>query len=155
MGENGEIGLNNKLPWHLPSDLKYFKEVTMDKMVVMGRKTYESIGRPLPGRVNVVLTRDRDFTAEGVWIYNSVSQLLKDTPDSELFVIGGSTIYKIFMPHADKLYITHVNGRFQADSFVDIDWDKWNPIFVNHRNADELNEYAHDFTIYTKKGKLR
>ena len=116
MDENRAIGRNNQLPWHLPEDLKYFKRVTMGKPIAMGRKTYDSIGRPLPGRENIVITRNQGVTIEGCTVIHDVKDLLK-RDDEELFVIGGAEIFKEILPFADRLYVTEIREEFEAASW--------------------------------------
>lgn len=116
--ENNVIGDCNRLPWHLPEDLRKFREITMGHPILMGRKTFESIGRVLPGRANLVLTRDPDFYHPGVNIYHDLARLLDAYRNSEeLFVIGGETCYRQTMNHADKLYITQLHANFSGDTY--------------------------------------
>lgn len=127
-GANGEIGINNHLPWHLPEDLKHFKETTMGAAVVMGRKTYESLGKPLPGRINIVLTSDPEPTwvPENVWVYNSVLRLINDLKAHKVFVIGGAEVFNSFMRFADRLIVTHINQKYIADTYAPkVDDQKW------------------------------
>ena len=122
MTDQGIIGKANRLPWHLPEDLKHFKQTTWGKPILMGRKTYESIGRILPGRRNVILTRNENYMApEGAEVYSSIDSALKELKDeSEVFVIGGGTIYEAAFPKADRLYLTLVHRAFEGDtSFPD------------------------------------
>lgn len=115
--KNNQIGIDNKLPWHIPEDLKYFKEKTKHHTILMGRKTYESIGRPLPDRTNVVLTRDLTFKADGIVICHTFEEALNlcHTQD-ETYIIGGGEIYTLFLPFADRLYITAVDKVIQGDT---------------------------------------
>ncbi len=120
MGQNNGIGKNNKLLWHIPGDLKHFKEITSGNIIVMGRKTYESIGRPLPNRTNIIITKNNKFKAEGCLIRNSFNEVLEEAKsykDKEIFIIGGGQIYKQALPHTDKLYLTIVDDEVQADTF--------------------------------------
>jgi len=120
MGQNNGIGKNNKLLWHIPGDLKHFKEITSGNIVVMGRKTYESIGRPLPNRTNIIITKNNKFKAEDCLIKNSFNEVLEEAKsykDKEIFIIGGGQIYKQALPHTDKLYLTIVDDEVQADTF--------------------------------------
>ena len=156
--ENGVIGRNNGLPWHLPQDLRYFKRVTMGKPIVMGRKTFESIGRPLPGRANIVITRNPDFTAEGVRVVASLDEALRLAGDialidgaQELVVIGGAEIYKASIPRADRLYITEVHATVQGDAFLpDIDWVHWREVGREHHAASDANPYDYSFVVYER-----
>lgn len=114
--DNNVIGKNNKLPWNLPDDLRKFGEFTLNKTVVMGRKTFESLGRPLPNRKNYIISKTLD-KVEGCFVYNSVRDFLLDTYDEEVWAIGGAEIYKLFFTFADNLYITQVYGEFDGDTF--------------------------------------
>lgn len=112
------IGKDNAMPWHLPGDLQYFKEQTMGKPVIMGRKTFESIGRPLPGRRNIIITRNRDYVADGIETVGSLEEALALTADAnEQMVIGGQQIFTEALPLADRLYITHIDTTFEGDTF--------------------------------------
>ncbi len=115
IAENGVIGRDNALPWHIPEDLRYFKQVTLGKPVIMGRKTYESIGRPLPGRHNIVMTRDRTWSADGVTIARTDQEALAAAGESEVFVIGGNTLFQSFLPQADRLYVTEIHRAYEGD----------------------------------------
>ncbi|MDM5315332.1 dihydrofolate reductase [Fictibacillus sp. b24] len=150
MDENRAIGKDNDLPWYLPNDLKHFKNVTMGKPIVMGRKTYESIGKPLPGRENIVVTRDDNYQAEGTTIVHSVDDVLKKDAE-ELCVIGGTEIFKLFMPVADRLYVTEIHHTFDADTyFPEINRDEWREVSRKPGILDEKNKYAHDFVVFEK-----
>ena len=116
--KNRVIGYENSMPWHLPGELKYFKEMTMGKPIIMGRKTFESIGRPLPGRRNIVITRNTDYDAEGIEIVGSLEEavaLVKDAP--EIMIIGGAQIFEQAMSIADKLYVTVIDHEFPGDTY--------------------------------------
>lgn len=154
MDQNRVIGNNNKLPWHLPADLQYFKKVTMGHPIVMGRKTFESIGRVLPGRENVIVTRNQDFKAEGCVVLYDIAEIktFADNRDEEVFVIGGAEIFKEILPSADRLYITEIHESFEGDTFFPvIDENEWDKISSNPGSIDEKNRYAHDFIILQKK----
>jgi dihydrofolate reductase len=158
IGKNNEIGKGNALLWDLPLDMKHFRETTSGHPIIMGQKTYESIGRPLPNRRNIVLTKDENFKREGIEIVYSVNELidlLKKTEkeDSECFVIGGGQIYKLFIDIANKLYITHVDVEFpDADTFFPpIDQDKWGKISEDKHEPDEKNKFGINFVEYKKK----
>ena len=123
IGKNNVIGDKNTIPWKLPADIRYFKEKTMGKPVVMGRKTFESIGKPLPGRENIIITRDPDYKAEGCTVVHSVDEAVKAAEGSEeLMVIGGAQIYKEFFPIANKLYITNIDKEFEGDTYFPSGW---------------------------------
>lgn len=154
MDQNRVIGKDNKLPWHLPADLQYFKKVTMGHPIVMGRKTFESIGRVLPGRENVIVTRKQDFKAEGCVVLHDITQIktFADNSDEEVFVIGGAEIFKEILPVTDRLYITEIHETFEGDTFFPvIDENEWDKISSNPGSIDEKNRYAHDFIILQKK----
>ena len=133
VSQNNVIGRDNQLPWHLPEDLQYFKSITMGKPILMGRKTYDSIGRPLPGRTNIVITRDPNWTAEGVEVVNSLEAAMTAGAEAcnavegdEIMVIGGAQIYRDCLPMADKLYLTKVDADIQGDAFFpEIDSNQW------------------------------
>ncbi len=134
VADNGVIGRGGDLPWRLPEDLKYFRAVTMGKPIVMGRRTYESIGRPLPGRPNIVVTRNPDFHADGVDIAATLDDALaiaarraEAAGVSEITIIGGAEIYRAVLPRADRIYLTEVHEAVEGDTvFPDYDRDEWN-----------------------------
>jgi dihydrofolate reductase len=115
--KNRVIGKDNKLIWHLPEDLKRFKDLTLGNPIVMGRKTYESIGKSLPGRLNIILTKNRDFKADNCLIYNNIYDMLEIYQQSNLFVIGGGEIYNMFLPYAKKIELTLIDKDFEGDTF--------------------------------------
>ena len=115
--KNRVIGKDNKLIWHLPEDLKRFKDLTLGNPIVMGRKTYESIGKSLPGRLNIILTKNRDFKADNCLIYNNIYDMLEIYQQSNLFVIGGGEIYNMFLPYAKKIELTLIDRDFEGDTF--------------------------------------
>ena len=152
--DNRVIGKDNDMPWHLPADLAYFKQVTLGKPVIMGRKTYESIGRPLPGRKNIVISRDANYKAEGVETVTSIEQAFARAEGvDEIMVIGGGAIYQHCMPSADKLYVTHINADIEGDTqFPEYDLEKdWKEISSTCRAADEKNQYQLNFCVYTRQ----
>lgn len=130
IGKNREIGLGNRLLWRLSEDLKNFKKITMGHCVIMGRKTHESIGKPLPGRTNIVLTQNIEYSLEGVEVVNSLEQainLAKEKGDEEAMIIGGEAIYKLALPMASKLYLSKVSFEGEADAFFpSYDPNNWN-----------------------------
>jgi dihydrofolate reductase len=151
MGHNQVIGINNKLPWCLPAELAYFKKVTMGHPIIMGRKTFESIGRPLPGRTNVVLTHDMKFSVEGVSTLHSVNEVLELYKGTEVFVIGGAQIYRQFLPFAEHLYITMIDQDFEGDEFFPpIDWSEWHLTREEPGLTDEKNPYAYSFKVFDR-----
>ncbi|MCP4321879.1 MAG: type 3 dihydrofolate reductase [Psychromonas sp.] len=148
MAEDRIIGLDNKMPWHLPADLKFFKRVTLGKPVIMGRKTYQSIGRPLPGRKNIVLTRDENLVIEGVDCVQTIEQaqaLLGDI--DEVMIIGGATIYQQFLSKADRLYLTFIDLKTEGDTqFPDYQQvAKWSEVDREEHLKDEKNAYNCQF----------
>lgn len=152
--ENGLIGNKNGLPWKLPADLKYFKETTMGQAIVMGRKTYESIGRPLPGRTNIILTRDNRFKAEGCLVFHSKDELLEwiEGDGSEVFITGGSEIFKLFLQEADRLYVTKIRASFEGDTyFPEIDWEQWSLVSAKKGPRDDKNPYDYEFQVYERE----
>ncbi|TWX68493.1 type 3 dihydrofolate reductase [Colwellia demingiae] len=156
--DNNIIGKNNDMPWHLPADLAYFKKVTLGKPIIMGRKTFESIGRPLPGRRNIVISRDENYQAKGVDSVTSVEQALAlvDGSDGsegadEIMVIGGGAIYEHCLPKADRLYITHIKAAIDGDTqFPNYDDGSWNKIASDVRDSDEKNAHQLDFCVYER-----
>ena len=136
VSRNGVIGRDNQLPWHLPEDLKFFKTVTMGKPILMGRKTFESIGRPLPGRTNIVITRDPDWHSLGVEVAGSLEAALQlgekacsAVGEEEVMVIGGEQIYRMTLPAADRLYLTQVDADVEGDAyFPEVDFGQWQQI---------------------------
>ncbi len=131
MANNRVIGLDNKMPWHLSADLKKFKSITMGSPILMGRKTYESIGRPLPGRTNMIISRNLDYQQEGCLVFNDLNTALETASQStkEVFIIGGSDLYKAILPLANVLYLTLINKDFQGDTFFpEIDFNEWSEV---------------------------
>jgi len=163
MAQNHVIGINNNLPWHLPNDLKYFKKVTMGKPIIMGRKTYESIGRPLPGRRNIVITRQSDYTGVGesdaIDVVSSLEQAVELGENialveghEEVMVIGGAEIYRQALVKADRLYITHVLADVEGDAyFPQVDWSLYDEVGHEDFSASGPNPYDYRFSIYGLK----
>lgn len=147
--QNGVIGLDNQLPWRLPADLRRFKSLTMHHSVVMGRKTHESIGRPLPGRTNIVITRQPNYRMEGCLIVFSLEEALGIAKnDNEIFIIGGATIYQQALELADRIYLTRIHHDFAGDTYLfDIDRTIWHEITKQEFEPDETNRYR--YTFYT------
>ncbi len=150
--ENRLIGNKNKLPWRLPADLAWFKECTMGKPILMGRKTFESIGKPLPGRQNIVLTR-QDLQIEGCTVVHSLEQAKEAAGDAaEIMVIGGAEIYAQTLPFADKLYYTQIHHAFKGDAwFLELQMKKWEMLHREAHTADEKNPYDHTFMILARR----
>ncbi|AEF53684.1 type 3 dihydrofolate reductase [Marinomonas posidonica] len=158
MSTNRTIGINNSLPWHLPNDLKYFKQATMGKPIVMGRKTFESIGKPLPGRRNIVITRDANYQADGIDVVSSLEQAISLGEDiclvdgqEEVMVIGGAQIYELALPKADRLYITHVDAEVNGDAFFpEVDWPSFTVMAEESFAAEGPNPYDYRFSVYQR-----
>ena len=153
MGEKNEIGIDNQLLWHLPKDLKHFKELTSGHPIIMGRKTYESIGKPLPNRTNIVVSRKTNWFQEGILIVGSIKEALKFAKkiDPEVFVIGGGELYKQTIELADKLEVTLVKTTLPADTkFPKIDPKIWKLTQEEHHEKDDKNEYDFSFQTYEK-----
>ncbi len=151
MGKDNALGYKNKMPWHLPADLAYFKKVTMGQPVIMGRKTFESLGRLLQGRTNIVITRNKEFSHEGCIIVDSIERAKELTNDKVCFVIGGAEIYAAFLPIADKMYITYIDNEFEADTFFpEIDFSKWKLVSSEPGVKDEKNPYDYKYLVYEK-----
>jgi dihydrofolate reductase len=149
LADNYVIGSNNQLPWHLPSDLKHFRDLTLGKPIVMGRKTYESIGKALPGRRNIVLSKNKDLIAIGCEVYSSLEQALvmvKSCP--EVFIIGGTAIYEQVLPLADKMYLTLVHGDFIGDIYFP-KWNtkSWRILERQDFQPDQNHAYAYSFVV--------
>jgi len=152
VSQNNVIGNDGKLPWNLPADLKYFKNLTMGHPIIMGRSTYESIGRALPGRTNIVITRQEDYEAPGCVVVgdlNSAFEVAKKEEPSECFVIGGGDIIRQTLVWADKIYVTRIFHNFEGDtSLPQLSKDDWNLISEERHLPDEKNRYAYAFQIY-------
>jgi dihydrofolate reductase len=156
--KNHVIGKNNDLPWHLPDDMKYFMQTTKAHHVIMGRKNYESIPekfRPLPNRTNLVVTRQKDFSAPGCKIVNTLEEGIESAyaaGEKELFIIGGSEIYALGMPYANQLYLTEIEARLDGDTyFPSFNKNEWREQSRTHHDADARHAYAFDFVVYKKK----
>ena len=165
IANNNEIGRKNELLWDLPIDMKHFRETTSKHPVIMGQKTFESLGtssdglsgRPLPNRRNIILTLDKEFRRDNIEVFNSIEDLEKNLKETlggneEAFIIGGGQIYKLFIEKANKLYITHVNAEFpDADTFFPtIDKDKWKVLLEDKHEKDDKNIYDCNFVVYKR-----
>jgi dihydrofolate reductase len=151
--DNRIIGKNNDMPWHLPADLAYFKKITLGKPIIMGRKTYESIGRPLPGRQNIVISRDENYQAAGIDSVTSVEQAISLAGEvDEVMVIGGGAIYAHCLPFANRLYITHIKSNIEGDTqFPEYDVvNDWQLTQSEQLSANENNVFDLDFCIYDR-----
>ena len=156
MADNRVIGIENRLPWKLPSDMKWFRQHTLGKPIVMGRKTFESFGgRTLPERHNIVITRDSEYKLEKASVVHSIDEALAAAGDvSEIMIIGGASFYEQMLPRADRLYLTFVHADIEGDAwFPEIDFSQWQEIERHDQSADEKNSYAHSFVIYERVAK--
>ena len=155
MDNNRLIGKNDQLPWHLPADLRYFKQTTMGKPVIMGRKTYESIGKPLPGRDNIILTQQIDYQAPHCLVVHRLADALAlpvIQQAEESFIIGGVHVYQSALAFCDRLYITFINGEFDGDMFFpDVDLSQWNEVSREVFHADQENNADLFFVVYEKR----
>jgi dihydrofolate reductase len=153
--ENNLIGKNNQLPWHLPDDMKYFKNQTWGMTVIMGRKSLESLGKPLQGRQNIVVTRNRDWKPDGAEVAHSIDEAIeiaKGTGAKEIFIIGGAEIFKAAMPIADRIYLTRIHHQFDGDVyFPEVSPGEWNLVKNHFCDSDEKNKYPHTFQVWERK----
>ena len=152
MAENRVIGVNNTLPWRLPADLRHFRRVTTGHHVIMGRRNYESIGKPLPDRTNIVVTRNPSYRAPGCLVKHSVEDALRSAQnDPEVFVIGGAEIYRQALDRADRLYLTLIHAEVQGDTyFPPIDEKHWREISRERHEPDGKNPHACTFLVYDR-----
>ena len=155
IAKNRVIGHQNKMPWHLPAELQYFKRITMGHPIIMGRKTFQSIGRPLPGRQNIVVSRNTGFTATGVEVVHSIDEAIALTAGEDAFVIGGATLYIEALPRANKLYVTEVDATPEGDTFFPLlNAHEWRETSREHREKDEKNIFAVDYVVLDRVHEL-
>jgi dihydrofolate reductase len=157
VSDNNVIGRDNRMPWHISADLKWFKALTMGHHLLMGRKTFQSLTRPLPGRTIVVITHNRDFHADGVLTAHSIERAIEAARlDDEVFIAGGAQIYEQAIHRADRMYITRVHADVIGDAFFPEfdDITEWKLVDVEHCEADERNEYPYSFLTYERAAKL-
>lgn len=154
MAENRVIGRNNDLPWRMPADLRHFRRTTLGHPVIMGRKNYESIGKPLAGRTNIVVTANRDFQAPGCQVVHSIETALAAACDApEAFIIGGAVLYAQTLARADRLHLTVIHAAVPGDTyFPEIDPADWREVQRDHHVADADNPYAYSFLLFEKTG---
>jgi len=147
MAANRVIGRDNQLPWHLPADLKHFKQTTMGKPILMGRKTWESIGRPLPGRTNIVITRDENYDAPGCVVVHSIEAALQAAAkQDEVMIIGGAEFYRQVLPRTDRIYLTRINEDFEGDTlFPELISSEWQEAGRVDCDADDNNPHSYSF----------
>ena len=148
VAKNRVIGNKNEMPWHLPADFAYFKKITTGHPIIMGRKTFESIGRPLPGRRNIVVSRNPAFQADGVEVVHSLDKAVTACQSEDSFVIGGATLYAEALPRVDRVYLTEVDAAPDGDTlFPALDKNQWREISRERREADEKNIHAMEFVV--------
>lgn len=155
VAKNGVIGHNNDIPWYLPADLKYFKKQTLNHHIIMGRNCYDSIGKPLPKRTNIIMTRNPFFIVSNCLVTNSLEEALSiafDNNEEEVFIIGGAQIYELSMPLWDRLYYTEVDIEPEGDVFFPkMNWDEWELTFEEKHLAEGKNEHNYTFKTFNKK----
>lgn len=157
LSTNNVIGRNNQVPWRLSTDLKHFKSLTMGHHLILGRKTFESVGRPLPGRTNVVVTRQEDYAAGGIIVLHSLEEGVRFAAragESEAFIAGGAEIYAQSLHTADRMYLTRVHAEVEGDTWFPEfnDVTEWKLVDSEHFDADEKNEYPFSFLTYERFG---
>ena len=152
MATNHTIGLNNKMPWHLSADLKKFKQITMGHPIIMGRKTFESIGRPLPGRQNIIISRNPHYEQQACLVFNNLDSALQSCAQAdEVFVIGGATLYAATLAQADRLYITEIQQAFDGDTwFPEIDLQQWQEVTRKDISDDKSVDFSYSFIVYER-----
>lgn len=154
VADNWVIGKKNALPWYLPADLKHFKEITMGHHIIMGQKTHESISRALPGRTNIVLSFDKDFKSDGCVVTHSMEEALRiaeKAAETEVFIIGGASVYKQAINLADKIYMTRIHNKVDGDVFFpEIDEKKWKEISREEHVPDDKNPFKYEFLVLEK-----
>lgn len=152
MAKNRIIGKDNQMPWHLPADFSWFKKCTMGKPIVMGRKTYESIGSPLPGRLNIVLSRETSLAIDGVTVVSCIDEAKRVAGDvDELMIIGGGSIYQTYLDQADRLYLTFIDAQVDGDTQFP-DWGEgWKTEYHDRYSSDEKNQYDMEFVILDRE----
>ncbi|MCU7550567.1 dihydrofolate reductase [Chitinophagaceae bacterium LB-8] len=152
--ENNVIGKDNKLPWHLPNDLKYFKNLTWGMPILMGRKTFESIGKALPGRKSIVITRNTDWQKDGVDVVHSIEEAIEKAKEfdvKEIFVIGGAEIFRTSFIQANRIYLTRIHHKFDGDAFFpELPDSEWKLASQRHCPADEKNAYQHTYQVWNR-----
>jgi dihydrofolate reductase len=153
VAENNALGKDNELVWHLPNDFKRFKALTSGHHIIMGRKTFESFPKPLPNRTHIIITRQKEYQAEGCMIVDSMEKALEICPKDETsFIIGGGEIYNIGLPYTDKIEITRVHHDFEADTyFPEIDPNEWKTILSEFNEKDEKHLYDYTYQTFTRK----
>ena len=156
MATNRVIGLDNKMPWHLSADLKKIKAITMGAPILMGRKTYESIGRPLPGRNNIIISRNLDYQQAGCLVFNDINTAIETSSKDadEIFIIGGAELYKAILPLANNLYLTLINQDFNGDTFFpEIDFNAWTEVSREDISNDISVNFSYSFLKLSKSNQ--
>jgi dihydrofolate reductase len=152
MGANRVIGKDNHIPWDLPADMKYFRKMTMGKPIVMGRRTYDSIGRSLPGRKNIVVTRNKNFVASGCAVVHSIGEALELAKGEEVMIIGGAELYELLLPRATRLYVTKIEADFSGDKyFPAIKDEEWLEISRQSYDPDERYPFRYHFIVFERR----
>lgn len=155
VADNHVIGKDNQLIWHLPADLRHFKQKTMGHPMIMGRKTFESIGKPLPGRTTIIVTRQENFQAEGCLVAHSVQEAIdlgRELDKEQVSIVGGAEIYKQAMPFVDTLYLTRVHHTFDGDTyFPELQEKEWEQVSMERHEPDEKNRYSYSFIELRRK----
>lgn len=155
VAKNNVIGKNNNIPWYLPDDLKYFKAKTLNHHVIMGRKSYESIGHPLPKRTNIIVTRNPFFIASNCLVVHTVEEgldIAQENGEEEVFILGGAEIYKLSLPYLDRIYLTQIDLEIEGDTFFpQLNMDEWELVSEDPRRASGNNEYDHNFKVFERK----
>lgn len=153
--ENQVIGIDNKLPWHMPADLKYFKSHTLGKPIIMGRKTFESVGKPLPGRQNIVITRQPDYKQEGVWVVPSIAAAIdkaRTFEGPEMFITGGTEIFKQALPLVQRVYLTRIHTIVEGDAYFPVIHEpEWTLVKEDAHQPDEKHKYAYSFQVWERR----
>ena len=152
MAKNNVIGIKNGLPWDLPADMKHFREITSGKTVIMGARTFESIGKALPKRRNIVITLDKNQIAEGAEIVFSLDEAIESCKnEGEVMIIGGASIYRQFLPKAQRVYLTVIDGKFEGDAFFpEMDMNEWKIVNEEKHEADEKNSHPYTFKVFER-----
>jgi len=156
---NNVIGVNGGMPWHMPTDLKYFKDKTWGHHIVTGRRNYEVEGKALPGRVNIVLTRNPDYKIpDGIVVHTleDATDIARKAGETELFIVGGEEIYKLAMPVTDRIYLTRIHTEVEGDTFYpELDMNIWQEVSREQHKKDENNPFDYDFLVYERKNRGR
>jgi dihydrofolate reductase len=152
--ENGVIGNKGAIPWNMPADMDYFRQKTLSHPIIMGRKTYESIGRLLPNRPNIIITRDENINIRGAEVVQTIEEAIEKAKaygDEEIFIIGGEAIYKLAMPYIDRIYLTKIHAEVEGDKYFKFDPSGWKETSRQAHPAGEKNQYAYEFLVFDKQ----